>query len=81
MNPELLKARHELSAVGYCVESVLAVRGPWVVYTDWCPGLRISRTDRPFAGLGGGFYDNHNGHGETALEAALAAVDRIMARG
>lgn len=73
-------AMRRLSHVGYDCTQVLGVVGWWAVWQDTCGNVRLSEARGRFRGLQGAFYDNHDGKGETALEAALAAAHLNHAR-
>jgi hypothetical protein len=61
---------------GYDLMNVLAIDEPYVVWQDGIGNVRVKDLRRPFEGLLGAFYHNHNGNGETAVEAALAAIGK-----
>ena len=68
------EAKTLLQQLGYDIVEVFVVIGPRVVFTDTAGNVRIKDTRRRFEGLKGVFYDNHSGQGETAIEAAIAAI-------
>jgi hypothetical protein len=68
-------AFERLDAMGYDVVAVLAVKGDSAVWRDTCGNVRVKNlADGRYRGLRGVFYANHNGRGETAVEAALASI-------
>lgn len=64
-----------MDELGYDLSEVLVVEGEDVVYLCGAGRIRIGKTNRWLPSRGA-FYDNHTGRGETAVQAAVAAIRR-----
>jgi hypothetical protein len=71
----LSEAKTALSALGYDVVDIFAVKNGHAVFQDTAGNVRVKNlNDTRFRGLRGAFYDDHTGNGETALQAALNSI-------
>ena len=68
---------------GYEQRVIHAEIGPYLIVSGPCPGVAWIDTRKlsPWGLSPGRFYDNHDGNGETAVEACLDALRRFLGDG